>query len=117
MDDRLVEVIGQAWYSEPSFHELEEAVAAAGMPKDTLCSSYAEFVTRFDAMLRGFERRGFRVEKVSVDVPRMVAWCACWGLQINNAGRTRYVAMLGLSDGDPEKADSRRFVDRTRTEH
>jgi len=116
MIERPVKVIGQAWYSPESFRQLKEAVAAQGMPKGVLCSSYAEFVTRFDAMARGFASQGFRVEKVSVDVPHMVAWCKRWGLEINNAGRTRYVATLGLADGDSEKTDSMRFVDRTRAE-
>jgi hypothetical protein len=110
-------IIGQAWYTPESFRQLEAAISAAGMPRNMLCSSYAEFVTRFDAMAREFARRGFKVEKVSVDVPRMVAWCKRWGLEINSAGRTRYVAMLGLSDGDSERADSMRFVDRIRTAH
>jgi hypothetical protein len=109
--------IGQAWYSPESWRQLEEAIAAAGMPKEYLCSSYAEFVTRFDSMAREFERQGFRIEKISVDVPHMVKWCKRWGLEINNAGRTRYVSMLGLADGDCAKVDARGFVDRTRTEH
>ena len=87
------------------------------MPANTVCASYAEFVARFDVMARGFASQGFRVEKVFVDVPHMTAWCKRWGLSINNAGRTRYVSMLGLSDGDRAKADSVRFVDRTRVEH
>jgi hypothetical protein len=109
-------VIGQAWYTPESFRQLEEAIAAAGMPRTMLCS-YAEFVTRFGDMARGFERQGFRVEKVPVDVPHMVAWCKRWGLEINNAGRTRYVGMLGLSDGDREKLDKMPVVDRTRVQH
>lgn len=109
--------IAQAWYSPESWRQLEEAIAAAGMPKTMLCDSYAEFAARFDSMVREFERQGVRVEKVSIDVPHMVAWCRRWGLEINNAGRTRYGAMLALADGDREKLDARGFVDRTRAEH
>jgi len=109
--------IGQAWYTPESFRQLEEAIKAAGMPKEYLCSSYAEYIAAFDSIAREFKRHGFGVEKVPVDVSHMVAWCGRWGLKINNAGRTRYVAMLGLADGDCEKMDGLEFVDPTRTEH
>jgi hypothetical protein len=117
MGDRRVEVVGQAWYTPESFRQLEEAIAAQGMARSMLCSSYAEFVTQFDVMTRGFAAKGFRVEKTLIDVPHMVAWCKRWGLELNSAGRTRYGAMLSLSGGDREKMDNKRFVDRTRMEH
>ena len=110
-------VVGQAWYTAEGWRQLEEAVAAAGLPKGALCSSYAEFVARFDGMAREAARQGVKVEKTPIDVPHMVAWCKRWGLQINSAGRTKYGAVLAAAGGSREKMDAMRFVDRTRAEH
>jgi hypothetical protein len=108
---------GMAWYTPESWRQLEEAIAAAGMPKAMLASSYAEFVAQYDAFARGFERQGVRVEKTPIDVPHMVAWCKRWGLSINAAGRSKYAAALAGHGGDREELDRRGFVDRTRAEH
>jgi len=57
-------VVGAAWYTPASWLQLEEAVAAAGLPKTILAGSYAEFVVAFDAQARTFARQGVKVEKV-----------------------------------------------------
>ena len=53
----------QAWYTPESWRQLEEAIAAAGMPKNMLCASYAEFVDAYNVYARGFEGRGVRVRE------------------------------------------------------
>jgi hypothetical protein len=109
--------IAQAWYTPESWRHLEAAVAKAGLPKDTLCSSYEVFVAKWERMAREFERRGVKAEKTPIDVSHMVAWCARWGLSLDGKGRAKYGAMLAAVDGDCAKLDRSGFVDRTRAEH
>jgi len=109
-------VVGAAWYSPESWRQLEEAVAAAGLPKTILAGSYAEFVAAFDAQARAYARQGVRVEKLPVDVPHMAAFCKRWGLELTSVGRTKYGAALAAAGGDREALDRGGFVDRTRTE-
>lgn len=109
--------VAQAWFTPASWVQLEEAIAAAGMPKTVLADSYEDFVSAFDCFVREFARQGIRVEPTPIDVPHMVAWCARWGLRIDSAGRTKYVAALAMADGNLAEVDRRPFVDRTRTEH
>jgi hypothetical protein len=111
------DVIAQAWYEPQSWALLEAAIAAAGMPKTMLVGSHEDFVSAFDCFAREFARQGIRVEPTPIDVPHMVAWCARWGLRIDSAGRTKYVAALAMAGGDLAEVDRRPFVDRTRTEH
>ena len=109
--------VAQAWFTPASWVQLEEAIAAAGMPKTVLADSYEDFVSAFDCFVREFTRQGIRVEPTPIDVPHMVAWCARWGLRIDSVGRTKYVAALAMAGGDLAEVDRRPFVDRTRTEH
>ena len=109
--------INQAWYTPESWLQLEEAIAAAGMPKNMLCASYEEFLAMFDDFAREWEKQGVRVVKVSIDVPHMVAWCKRWGLPINNMGRSKYGAALAAAGGDREELDRLGFVDLPRAEH
>jgi hypothetical protein len=87
LQDYRIEKLGQAWYTPETWRQLEAAVAEAGMPKDTLCSSYEVFVAKYERMARECEERGVKVEKRPVDVAQMVAWCARWGLR-NDAQRS-----------------------------
>ena len=109
--------VAQAWFTPASWVQLEEAIAAAGMPKTVLADSYEDFVAAFGRFARGFEERGIRVEKLPIDVPHMVDWCSHWDLKIDSAGRAKYGAALALAGGDLAEVDRRPFVDRTRTEH
>ena len=109
--------VAQAWFTPASWVQLEEAIAAAGMPKTVLADSYEDFVSAFGRFARGFEERGIRVDPMPIDVPHMVAWCARWGLRIDSVGRTKYVAALAMAGGDLAEVDRRPFVDRIRTEH
>jgi hypothetical protein len=106
-----------AWYSPESWRQLEEAIAAAGMPRNMLADSYAEFIAAFDSFAREFERHGVPVEKLPIDVPHMVSWCERWGLRIDATGRAKYGAALALADGDTADMDAHGFVDLPRAEH
>jgi hypothetical protein len=105
-----------AWYTPESWRQLEEAIAAAGMPKDMLASSYAKFVAQFDQSVRAFEKHGVKVMKAPVDVPHMVRWCGRQGLDIDAAGRSKYGLALTLVSGDRGRMDDTGLDDRMRRE-
>src|ERR1700733_13084071 len=97
--------VAQAWFTPASWVQLEEAIAAAGMPEIVLADSYEDFVSAFDCFVREFATQGIRVEPLPIEVPHMLAWCARCRSRIDSAGRTKYVAALAVAGGDLAQVD------------
>jgi hypothetical protein len=97
-------VIGAAWYSPETYRRL------AAMPEPRIEKTYAEFTTSFEAMERDLVARGFVVEKVPVDIKRMVKWCHRHGYDIDGRGRSAYGAVLMMGGENGQFRDNTRVL-------
>lgn len=81
-------VTGVAWYRPEQWSRLLEVAADAG----GLDQSYEDWHRRATARFEELTRAGFRLERVDVDVERLLAWCAVQGRPVDNAARAEYAA-------------------------
>ena len=102
-----VSVMGVAWYTPEAWAQL------AAMPEARIEKSYRDFVRTFERIAREYTARGLRVEKLTIDVAKMVEWCHRNGYEVDTKGRATYGSMLLLARDDPEVMN-RPPIDKTR---
>jgi hypothetical protein len=57
----------------------------AGRTNINILCTYAELTRRTEELLREFEAKGIRAEKVTIDVDHMAVWCKRHGYPISDA--------------------------------
>jgi hypothetical protein len=62
----------------------------ASVDKDTFSISYNEMTRITDAKFNEFEKNGFKVVRIHVDVEELIAWCDFRGMTLNPESRTRF---------------------------
>ena len=83
-------VVGVAWFDREQWQRLTEVVD----DRNELDDTFEDWErSAFDAV-RSLERRGQRVEKVSITVDALVSWCKAKGIPANGASRAQYVSFL-----------------------
>ena len=82
------------WFTPESWRQLQ-AVA-----DDKLCGSYQAFVRKTNRAIREFEAQGIEVEKFSIDVEHMAAWCRRHGYRVDSRSRALYGVLLASHDGE-----------------
>jgi hypothetical protein len=95
--------IGSAWYSPESWKRL------VALPEAHIEKSYRDFVSTFENIVSRSAVQGITVEKMSIDIDRMIAWCHRNGYEVDAKGRAVYGAML-MCGGDHDAP----VVDKTR---
>jgi len=93
-------VVSMAWYSPEAWAQLK-AIPEAGVEM-----SYPGFARNFETLSRQFAAQGIKVEKVSVDVDQMIAWCHRNGYAIDTTGRSIYGSVLLMAREDPKVLDT-----------
>jgi hypothetical protein len=99
--------VGVAWYSAEGWQQL------ASMPEAGIEKSYQDFVRTFERACREFAVRGVQVEKITIDIDKLVEWCASNGYVVDTKGRAAYGAMLMLARDDPAVL-TKPVIDKTR---
>jgi hypothetical protein len=93
-------VVSMAWYSPVAWARLK------AIPEARVEMSYPGFVRNFETLSRNFAAQGIKVEKVSVDVDQMIAWCHRNGYVVDTTGRTIYGSVLLMAREDPKVLDA-----------
>jgi hypothetical protein len=93
-------VIGMAWYSSAAWAQLK------AIPEARVEMSYLGFLRNFETLARQFAAQGIKVEKVSVDVDQVIAWCHRNGYAIDTTGRSIYGSVLLMALEDPKLLDA-----------
>ena len=92
-------VVGVAWCSPEAWAQLK------AIPEARIEKSCQDFVRDSEAAVHEFAARGFKVEKVLVDVGRMIEWCHCNGYEIDAMGRSFYGTVLLMARDNPNVLD------------
>jgi hypothetical protein len=100
--------MGVAWYTPEAWAQLE------AMPEARIEKSYQDFVRTFERIVQGCAAQGVQVEKLTIDVAEMTAWCHRHGYEVDSKGRATYGSVLLLARDDPEVMN-RPPIDRTRS--
>jgi hypothetical protein len=88
------------WYTLESWERLR-AVA------DDVVMTFAEFERKATRKIRELEAEGFVVQKVTVDVDHMVAWCRRKGYRVNDTkARAAYGAVLLMARDNQDAMDA-----------
>ena len=94
---RVRQVTGCAWYRAEQWQRLREISA----DRDELEENYEEWVSNAEKSLREIRKTGLYIEKVDVDVEKLLAWCRAQGREVDGETRAQYAAvMLGERYGD-----------------
>lgn len=107
MIERTITTMGMAWYSPEAWRQLE------AFPKAGIKKSYRDYLRDFKSALRNFASQGIKVEKFSIDIDRMIAWCHRRAYEIDDKGGAVYGAMLVMARDHPDALDAP-IVDNTR---
>ena len=108
LDKYGISVICMGWYTPATWRELR-AIPEAGIEM-----SYSAFVRKCERRIADYIARGFRVEKVPVDIGRMKAWCGKHGYALDAKGRAAFGAALAVARESGEDVMAARFRDDTR---
>jgi hypothetical protein len=100
--------MGLAWYTPETWRQL------AAIPEARIEKSYDDFVSTFENLQQKFAAQGITVEKITLDVDHMVAWCRRHGYEVDSIGRAKYGALLHAAGGDPKVLDNMPITDNTR---
>ncbi len=79
-------VVGIAWYRPDQWQRLRDVSSDADELEDT----YEEWLRVAEQKVTKLKARGLRVEKVEVDIERLVLWCNELALELNAEARSRY---------------------------
>ena len=99
--------IGVAWYSPETWQQL------AAIPEARIQKTYADFVRGFDRIVRDLTMQGIKVEKLTIDIEQMTAWCHRNGYEIDDKGRSVYGSVLTMARDHPNALQGP-VVDKTR---
>ena len=83
-------IIGVAWYRPEQWSRLVEICADA----DALDESYEGWLRNATARFAELTAAGFSLQRVDVDVERLLAWCVVQGRPVDNTARSEYAAKL-----------------------
>jgi hypothetical protein len=81
-------VTGVAWYRPEQWARLREISEDVENLEDT----YEEWKQMAEQVLRDGISANATMEKVDIDVERVLAWCNVLGLPMNSQSRSRYVS-------------------------
>lgn len=81
-------VVGVAWYRREQWARLVEVCADA----HALDDSYDAWLRNATARFAELTAAGLTLERVDVDVERLLAWCLVQGRPVDNMARSEYAA-------------------------
>lgn len=82
--------IGMAWYYEPQWDKLRNY----SKDRATMEPRYADWLAKAERAVKDYERVGFRVHKVYLDVELLIAWAKRHRLDIDYDTRANYANHL-----------------------
>lgn len=85
--DETNAVVGVAWYRLKQWQRLR----AVSIDADDLEDTYEEWLRQAEQKVADLSALGLCVEKVDVDVERLIAWCNERGLELDGRARSAYV--------------------------
>ena len=80
-------VVGIAWYKPTQWKRL----LRISEDSEALDGTYLEWSDAATDAIRALARAGLRVQRVDIDVERLLAWCAERDLPVNSESRSRYL--------------------------
>jgi hypothetical protein len=80
--------LGIAWFRPEQWSRLLEI----SEDRADLEETFAEWESLAEEKLRDLRAQGLDVEKVTIDVEKLLVWCKGRGLSVNASARSQYVA-------------------------
>ena len=90
MSDRKRTVIGVAWYRPEQWRRLVEI----SVDREVIEGSYEEWLGIACTRSAELAAAGYRLERVDVDVEKLLAWCLAQGRPVDGPARSEYAAKL-----------------------
>jgi hypothetical protein len=90
-----IPTLAMPWFTPEGWQQLKAVADDA----QALIGTHEEFVRKTAGAMRMFKKRRIAVEKFTIDVDHMTAWCRRHGHRIDSRGRAMYGALLALHDG------------------